>query len=77
MNRVLIYFIIILTIFVVCSCSKKTSTLNCSISADMEELPFIINCNSLQHESSQGTDSKLGTLICDDIMFTYDLGSYS
>lgn len=69
MNRTFLFGFFSILLF---SCSR-----NIEMEKEVIEVPFLINCDKVIHQPGQGVDSKIGTIICDDISFTYDYGLYS
>ena len=68
-NRILFFSFILV---IISSCNRNVEVQN-----RLEDIPFIVNCDRLIHQPGEGTDSKIGTIICDDISLSYDFGLYS
>ena len=69
MNRIVLFVLILI---ISSSCNRKIQRGN-----GLEEIPFKINCDKLTHLIGDGVDSQIGTIVCDDIIFSYDYGLYS
>ena len=68
-SRLFLFGVILILIS---SCNR-----NLNVQKSLEEIPFTIDCNSLTHQAGQGSDSKIGTIVCDEISLSYDYGLYS
>ena len=69
MNRIVLFALVLI---ISSSCNRKIQRGN-----GLEEIPFKINCDKLTHLIGDGVDSQIGTIVCDDIIFSYDYGLYS
>lgn len=69
MNRIVLFALILI---ISSSCNRKIQR-----GIGLEEIPFIINCDKLTHLSGEGIDSQIGSIVCDDIILSYDYGLYS
>ena len=69
MNRIVLFALILI---ISSSCNRKIQR-----GIGLEEIPFKINCDKLTHLRGEGIDSQIGTIVCDDIMLSYDYGLYS
>lgn len=69
MNRLMFFGIVLIAFF---SCNRKVQLNN-----KVEDIPFVINCEELIHLPGKGMDSKIGTIVCDDVTLTYDYGRHS
>ena len=68
MNRIILFGWILI---IISSCNRNVKVQN-----GLDDIPFIINCDMLIHQPEEGIDSKIGTIICDDISLSYDYGLY-
>lgn len=62
-----------LTGFVISSCHRNSQADH----DEIVEIPFIVNCNELEHTPGKGIDSVIGTIVCDEISLSYDFGIHS
>lgn len=66
MNRIILFGWILI---IASSCNRNVKVQN-----GLDDIPFIINCDKLIHQPEKGIDSKIGTIICDNISLSYDYG---
>jgi len=73
MKNNILSFLSIAIIVSAISCNRPST----QMIVEDESLPFNIDCSQYSHTPKQGTDSRIGTITCDDITLNYDYGKYS